>query len=314
MTKLMVTYLVLPLIILSAIMPRVTPSSTNWLCDCNHIYYWQMAQGIQSPAPFGWRVLKPMLSRLLPVPSDLSMAMVSLWSLLILVSLTYTILRRLGIEYAYATAAILYIFSLNQLSTQNIWEIYLVDPLALVLIALAIYAAISHRFNLFVIVLAFGVMAKETAFIAIPVWAAYNKGIRRLVMAIAPAVIVFLLLWASVPPSAISISTLPGLILADRISHPDSLWQYIPFGILTVFAPITASSRSLLIRFTPMLVMVYAQLLIASDTGRLLIYGFLPVVAAGLIGLRTVINRYHLPMWSAHLLAGASFIFMLTIR
>ncbi len=284
----------------------VTPRSPGWLCDCDHLYYWQMTQGYQSRAPFGSRVLKPLLTRVLPIPHDLGTVAITIWSLALLACLIYIVLRRLRFDATYALSGVIFTFSLSSLTRANMVDVYLVDALALALLALAVYAAISHRFNLFTISLVLGVLAKEAVFVAVPIWYIYNRNWKTTALVSLPAFGSFLVLRLIVPPGTSYIELL-SIIPQYRQTHPAALWEFLPFGLLPIFMLIHADGRKLLIRFLPLFLLVCAQLFIASDTARLLVYAFIPVLVAALYGLRATIRCLKLPKWTVCALAGLEF-------
>lgn len=283
--------LIISLLLISLTMSAapVIPASPGWLCDCNHLFYWQMAQGARAPAPFGTRPLEPMLIRLLPVPTDAGAIAVTVWSLVLLAGIVYAIVRASGFGAREGILGVVITLGLSDIAPLHLREVYMADPVALAFVALGIYAAMKHRYNLFLLALCFGVLAKETVIMILPVWMAYNRGWKPLVLAAIPALIIILLLRFISPPGTPMLA-LPGIVWKTRQMYSPPWTDYFPFGILPVLALLSVKGRQILRRWGLFLAVVYAQLFIGSDTSRLLVYGFLPVLIAGLWGVRSLVR------------------------
>src|SRR5207249_9916137 len=90
---------------------RLTPSHPYFTLAWDHHKYIEMAR--RDPfdfhiAPFGWRVLNPLLARILPFDLETNFTILSFTALWLTAVLTYYMLRRLGFSSYIAFAGLLF--------------------------------------------------------------------------------------------------------------------------------------------------------------------------------------------------------------
>jgi hypothetical protein len=159
---------------LAALIPATSPTAPGWSCDCDHLYYYALAAGQPTRAPFVWRMLHPALARLSGLPLSTAFHALTILWLILLGPATYFMLRSARIEPVYSAIGALLVYSLRWIAPYNLSDPYLVDPLAFVFLVLAIAFAYRRQAAWFMLCLAIGVLAKESVLIAIPVWWAIN--------------------------------------------------------------------------------------------------------------------------------------------
>lgn len=257
------------------------PGGPQWNCpDCDHVIYYQMSMGYQGQAPYMWRPLAPILDRFLGAQ------FVTLAALLLSALLTYAILNQL-FGYSLALLGVVFFCSTSYFVRTAMADPYLTDSLAMVFILIALYAALKRNGPLFLGALIIGVLAKESVLLASVFWWTFCKNRRtlfQLIVLTAPAFVLYALLRIVMPSGGYSLLSLPPQIVAIRVSRPTPLYEYVPFGILPVLTLL--DNKRWVVRLAPFLLLVYAQLLFASDTGRLLVLALPVMLIAGISGLR----------------------------
>ena len=278
---------------LVVIAPR--PVDTIWACDCDEAAYWRIADGHSAAAPFAWRVLYPTLVRLIPLERETAFAVAMYASLMGCGVLLYKLLRRYGFTPDWALIGVALASTLPHFAPYLAWNVYLVDGFAMLFVLLAIYAAKTRNGVLFMAALTFGIMAKEAVLFTALLWwtlasAPSRRGFLQTCLLTMPALVVLALLRAVIPAtSTYSYPELVPIVLQRRLDVIVPLTEYAPFGVLL---PLAVFGRSdTLKRYAPFIALIYLQLLFATDTGRLLVMAFPPLVIAALEGLTRLVKR-----------------------
>lgn len=313
----------------------VVPGHPNYPKPWDHHKYIWMATNDPLDfhiAPFCWRILVPTLAKVLPFDLEWSfflIAFVGVW-------MTGVVVYSLGLRWfpspLFGLVAMLMFFSLGwagKLVLRNFW---LPDSLAFFFVALAVYAILARRDVLFVVSVALGVLAKESVFFVVPLYYTLRTDrwidlglLKRCALLALPAALLLVLLRVFIPPlneDPVYLSTLPeavrlvqegsssygylelfravGLERLRTLSAWD-LYSYSAgtFGailLLPLFAPRRAGV--LFLRFLPFLLLVYAQLLFAVNTERLLVVAFPAVLLMALAGIEGLSERLSIgPGW-----------------
>jgi hypothetical protein len=106
-----------------------------------------------------------------------------------------------------------------------------------------------------------------------------------------PALFVYGALRLALPEPGYSMLNLPGVMFKWWAAHPIPLLDLVPFGVLPVLALLDwRRNVRVLALYAPMLVIVYAQLLVAGDVGRLVVYGFPPFVIMATRGVERIVR------------------------
>jgi hypothetical protein len=304
---------------------RLDADAPEFSLPWNHHKYIYMAEGHVFDfhiAPFCWRLLTPLLVHLLPLPTRVGFLVICFFSLVGTATLVYYIAKQMAWPEPYPLLALLLLFIPTFVCRQLAFNYWNVDPLQFFLVTLAIWAVASRRTLLFVVALTLGVATKESAIFAAPLFYSLNADriidvpwLRRTILAVAPAVAVLLAIRLLIPawnndPQYVA-------MLGENLSHvvggkriygfSDSfreiglvwlrhfslldirLLTTFTFGILFIL-PLFAlrANAKLCLRFAPFILLVYAQMLLASDGPRLLALAFLPFTLMSLNGLRLI--------------------------
>jgi len=330
--------LILSLLLTSALLfgaRFVVPGHPNYPKPWDHHKYIWMATDDPLDfhiAPFCWRVLVPALAKALPFDLEWSfflIAFVGVWMTGVVV---YHLALRLFPPPPYGLVALLMWVSLGwagKLVLRNFW---LPDSLALFFVALAVYAILARRDALFALSVALGVLAKESVFFVVPLYYTLRTDrwidpglLKRCVLLALPAALALVLLRVFIPAwneDPALLSTLPERVRLvqegsssygylelfrsvglERLRNA-SLWDLYSYSagtfgailLLPLFAPKRAGL--LLLRFLPFLLPVYAQLLFAVNTERLLVLAFPAVLLMALAGIEGLSERLSIgPGW-----------------
>ncbi|WP_152418486.1 hypothetical protein [Haloarcula amylolytica] len=264
-----------------------------------------MAEGVQcSTAPLCWRVLTPSLVKLLPLPLATSFMTISLASLALSGVLVYEISKAYGFKPCTAFVGTALFVNLSSVSGYYLYNFWLTDPIAYVFTLLGIYAVFTERNWLFLIALLVGVTAKESVLFVAPLYFTFpaskiiNRGtIKRFATLVAPAVTILVLIRVSIRAGGeYSYVNTFLTIGVPRITGLDAEFltkiSVSAFGFLIVF-PVFNLRKTIptLFRFLPFLILVYAQLLVATDVARLIMMGFPAFVIMSLEGLTALTDR-----------------------
>jgi hypothetical protein len=326
----------------------------------HHKYVYMAEHGVWDfhVAPFCWRIGEPLIARVLPFGIQSNFRVITLASLWLTGIAMYMMVRAFGGGRAVSTFAMLAFFGVGWATKYAVFDFWLPDPAALAIATLAMWSVLTRRDAAFAVLLTLGVMVKESVlFVALLYWTlppAAGDRLGRLVrglIAVLPAVIVLMGLRMTIPAmnhDAGYISSLPPRLTEvdeNRTSYTYSeqlsriSWQRVrdvsvrfletahsytvgSFGVLVLVLPLFALRRNarLLVRLSPLLILVYFQLLLATDTQRLLVLG-LPAVmlmaVSGVDGLArrgiSVVAMLPLPLlvigmnlWKADRMAGPS--------
>jgi len=241
------------------------------------------------PRPFAYRLLGPYVVGLLPLPDHLGFYILSVLSSISLVILYFLLLRHFGVAPTVASF-ITVLFVLNRyLFGFTVWDYFQInDVLSLIYLVVMFRAMLKLRWGVFALVLLFGALTRETAFIMIPTAVAYlieKKMMRseggKLVCAAVPGVAAFVLLRLLIHP-ADGPSLLEALTTCIAKLGSPQVWFRLfinAFSPLT-FIPVIFFRRTLsffkdhryMLWF---IVLVYISSLFGSDNERLLAPGFI---------------------------------------
>jgi hypothetical protein len=311
------------------------PGHPDFELPRDHHKYIHMAEGDILDfhlAPFCWRVGVPLLVKVLPFSTRmgfLTIALVSLWATGILL---YFSARRFGFSPRLSATGTLLFYSLGWAAKFNLIHFWLSDAATLAMVGALILLVQQRRMVLVVLVLALGVLVKESLIFAAPLL--YTLRARRLwdapllaqsILCTLPAVALLVLLRMIIPAGNSDVAylaTLPeqlsvvhsGVANFDlgylwrefglqRLTAPTllnlkemSIWSWGPLVLLIPFF-VLRRPREIFIRFTPFLLLAYAQLLLASNSQRLVVLASAAVILPGLAVLRE---------WGTWLRAGES--------
>ncbi len=318
----------------------LTRDHPNFRTHGDHTHYLAVAE---SPlldyhvAPFCWRVGVPWLVKALPATPEIAFFTIAFVSLWLIGPGLYILMRSLGHSVSLSFLSIPLFYSLWHAVGFNLYDFWLSDPAAFLLVVLIFIAAAERRAIAFATLLTFGILVKESVIFTVPLW--YTLGARRPVernlalqtaLYTLPAMVALLVIRALIPPlngDVAYLSTLPEYVRGNpNIDHPYRYFATLQsvlvrramrntpvellyritlgaFGLpllLTLFA-----EREWWLRFAPFLALVLAQLLFAYDTERLVVLAFPAVIALELSGFKRLwsfaVSRYRFRSSSGHI-------------
>jgi len=286
----------------------------------HHMYIFMATHGPLSfhVAPFGWRVLGPLAVWALPGGVQGGFQALAVASVALTGVALWAVCRRLGFGAAPATAGMLLYFSLGYATKWTLFDFWLSDPLAFLLVVGAVLLALSGRDLAFAVCLVAGVLAKESAVFVAPLF--YTLRARRpwdpalaarTAAVTLPAVAALVAVHLGIPamnsdpayvaslPRPIRLNTIPhytyGTVLHDTVVRRLHHWPRTVVGSLSAFGVLVPAlalvglrrpaARSFALRAVPFLLLVYVQLLFAFNTERLLVLGVVALVPLALWGV-----------------------------
>ncbi|MDP8961328.1 MAG: hypothetical protein M3N32_06930, partial [Actinomycetota bacterium] len=267
-------------------------------------YYAAMAEGawrLCVRAPFCWRPVVPLLAGLLPFATTQAFMLLNIGLLSLAGVIFYWFLRTDTGSWLWASVGVLLFVSLGWATKFLFLYPWLTDAGLFVVISVAIFAARDHRPVIFAVALAVGVLTKEAAFAAVGLYYGLNaqravdgKALRSSLFVSVPAVVLAVAVRFGLPGSA----SLDEALSLGR-HHVEALaswtlWRTITVGTWGIVGSLGALAGllrhpELAWRLTPFIVAVYAQLVIAHDTERLLVFGFPAVLWLAVVGLRAFV-------------------------
>ncbi|HXJ65439.1 MAG TPA: hypothetical protein VNN79_16910, partial [Actinomycetota bacterium] len=276
-------------------------------------------------APYGWRILVPSIVWATHLSLPLGFQLVTLLSVWGTGLAVWALQRRLGFSRELAIAGMLLYFALGFATKWTLFDFWLTDPLAFLLATCAVLFALSGKDVGFAICLAVGVLAKESVIFVAPL--AYTLRTRRVwdpalaaktVAATVPAIVALVALHIGIPARNSDAAYLRSsnfhhpildniigrytygaqfhAIVSERLHHLGStlIRSVSAFGLVVpVLVGVGLRSRwarSFGLRALPFLVLVYAQLLFAYNTERLLVLGLIAVVPLATWGLEQLME------------------------
>lgn len=257
-------------------------------------YYRRMAQdwhlassGV--PRPFAFRLLAPLVVSSLPLPDPLSFRLLSYLSLMLLVLLFYTFLRRMGISKPASLVSVLFFIFNKQFFGFLAWDYFqLNDTLSLISLVLSFYAIVSMNWVLLSISLVFGAAAKETSLLALPCAFLFliEKGLLkekmfRVTLAVLPGLALFFFL-----RSFIDVSSGPTLkdafsaywikIVSPKVLARVLLNSFVPFSLVPlVFIESTVGFFKKRLYLLVYFLLVFSSIMFAFNNERLIAPAFI---------------------------------------
>ncbi len=277
----------------------------------DHHTYIQMA--VNRPfdfywAPYCWRIAVPLLAKALPFELQSNFLILSVLGVWVTGVATYYLARALGFTRALALVGMLLFFSLGWATKFVLFNFWLPDAVSFGLTVVLMWLILARKDLLFVLLLALGVTVKESVLFVAPLYYTLNarrvfdpRLLGRSLLLTLPAVLVLVALRIGIPTTT-EYSYMERLrrIGGERIE--DLSWKALrlytsnTFGVLLLLLPFLDPKRNLLvlIRFLPFLLLVYSQILLATNTERLLVLGFPALIIMALNGLAVLSDRLRL--------------------
>lgn len=278
-------------------------------------------------APFCWRILVPLLAWLSPFALQESFFAVTLMSAIASGTLLAFLVRSFGAPRPIAIAAIVLFFGVGWGTRFHVTDFWIPDATATAFAIAAMLAARARRPVVFAVLLAGGVLAKESVLFVAPLFYTLNaksiadrRALAATALATAPAALALLFLRIFIPQQngdLAYIASLPEIIarfpelyphydyvdqfrrVAYEQRYEEREWALVrqyttgTFGLLLVTLAAVGSwaAPRLAVRLAPLILLASSQLLFATDTERLIAFAapaLVVLAATGLMQLRAL--------------------------
>ena len=291
---------------------RMTYSHPDFTEIWDHRFYIEMATNHPTNwyiAPFEYRILNPLLAKLLPFDVLINFTILSFGALWLTAIITYFMLRSLEFSNPLALTGSLFFLSLGWATRFNIYDFWLSDPMGFLFIVAAMWSIFAKKDPLFLLLLAIGVTAKENVLFVAPLYYTFNskklldgKVLLRLLCLTAPALIILFALRMSIPTtnSEYNIVNLWQTIGLKRVQHLSKdlrdyllLYSIGTFGVSLTLLPLFSIKQnySLLCRFSPFIVLNYLSLLFAYNDSRIIVSAFPAIIIMALYGIKNISDK-----------------------
>lgn len=281
-------------------------------------------------APYCWRIGAPLVARWLPGDIQSGFTLLSWLSTWLIGILLYLLARRVGFSLPLALTGLLLLYTLEWAPKLYLFNVWLPDAPAALLTTAALWAIVTRRDWLFVVLLVAGVAVKESVLFVAPL--AYSLRATRLwepqlalrsLLLTLPAVLALVTIRLAIPAwndDPAYVAALPERLWL--VHHGSADYGYVesfrdyslrrirdpawgdlliytvrPFGIgVSLVAALGAVlHRERLLRFAPFILLVYSQPFFAGDNERLLVAAFPAVLLLALDGLDGLLRRAAAP-------------------
>jgi hypothetical protein len=301
----------------------VTPIADDHLEDAR--VYIAMAEHplAPHPAPYCYRVLVPLLARILPLELSESFHLLTVLFVVATGVLVYYVLRQMGMDRLLSFAGLISFYGLNWAARFAFFDFRLTDAALFFFASLCLFMILKGRIGWAICALSLGTLAKESMLFMIPF--AYGIRARRVVDLRALGLTAMM---GAVP----IVVHLVVRSLAGADYHPDRLWSTIGrtrlesgmfdfvragtvgtwgVGLLLLGLASGAAGGRWLLRAAPFLVLVYLQPFFATNVDRLLVFGFLAVIPLAVMGWTQVRERFNPPPWAIIGYAAIAYLLLL---
>lgn len=312
--------------------PLMTSGHPDFSKPWDHHKYIEMA--VRDPldfhiAPFCWRILVPLLAKILPFSLEWSFLLISFTGIWLTGVTMYYIAKQFFSVTSYAAIGLITFFSLGWATKFPLSDFWLPDALSFLFVALGIYGILAKRDGLFLAVTVLGVCIKESVIFIAPLYYTLNarqlidwQALKKGVLMTLPAVVALGTIRVMVPAMNENleyISSLPdSLAVVQNGASSYDYWQLLrsigierfrhlslgdlatysfgTFGVLVMLLPFFALRKNSLLfwKFIPFFLLGYAQLLFAVNNERLIVLCFPAMILLALNGVASIAERLSL--------------------
>lgn len=255
-----------------------------------------------APTPFKYRVLVPLIGRVLPLSPTASLKAIAYVSLFLTYLFALLACRKLGLGLLPSSFGLFVLYT-SVWHLYNFHNPYLTDAFQLMALSLMFYALVHHAVMMFWPGAVLGILARETTIFLVPAWLV-TKQWRNLAVVIVIAFATWLLPRFILSSDAGTFDTTKNLFLdLDPIGRMSDFIRpvFIQWGISGLFA-ITGIFLIPVNRFWTVLVVflglisgAYFSSLIASDIGRM-IELLSPAIVVSCAYLFSVLLQHNKPL------------------
>jgi len=307
----------------------MTYQHPDFVKSWDHHEYIRMAKGDFlefKVAPYCWRVLNPLIAKVLPFELQLNFLIISFISICMSGVVIYYLVKMFNFSKLFALMGMFMYYSLGWATKFVLYDFWLPDPLSFLFILLAIYYVLTKKDLLFMILLSVGVLVKESVIFTAPLYYTFNvrklvdmKMAKRVLILVLPAIIVLLVLRILIPGAEVNsseqslIKEIEGTARSENgsygyLDHWKKIgWERIrgfspfkifyvglvTFGVMLIALPFFSIKRNfnLFLKFMPFLLLICSQLFFATNTERLLVVGFPAVILLALNGIDAISEK-----------------------
>jgi hypothetical protein len=240
-------------------------------------------------SPFRFRLVVPMLARLLPLPPAQALAVLSWLALAAVYALLLSSARRLGVSTWPALGGLV-LAVCTPTHLYNYHNPYLTDAAGLLVVTVCTYALLARRFVLFAAASVVGMGVREALLAIAPSWSATGqRGRAALVLAL--ALLTYVALLVSIGPAPLGLNEKPFVfpprppleIAAEALLSWHALWLLAGVGLVRL----SVQRRELLSLGGCLLAACLLTSLLASDTLRM----FQPLFPVVVLGVGAFVQR-----------------------
>lgn len=279
-------------------------------------------------APYCWRVFVPFIASFLPFTLSVNFLFISFISIVITGYFIYKISLIYFDKIEYGISALFFYYSLNFAVNYILYDFWLVDAFAILLIVISLYAILIKNDFIVGLTLIIGALTKESVLFVVPLYYSLNSDkiwnmqlfFRTLIISL-PALIVFVIIRILIPQMNDNSEYLSNLseiltVVYNGKSNFNYLTVFYEIGVVRIknfnislleeitimsfgmlifwpFLSLKESSR-LFIKYAPFLCLTYLQIFFAVNTSRLIVIAFPLFVIASLKGIRKMIIKLKL--------------------
>lgn len=312
---------------------RVTAGHPDFLQPYDHHKYIHMAMGNPFDfhiAPFCWRVLNPLLVKMLPLPVGAGFLLLDI----LVISFTGVVCYYIFLEYGFrpisAFAGLLFFLSLGCAVKYDLAYSYGPNALASLFIAVCLLLVAKKRDLWFAAIFALGMLAKETVVIVAPLHYLLSarslfdwKQALRSGLAVLPGLLVVVSLRLLIPAGNQDPAYLNGLpdnlkivyagltsfTYREALAHEFGVLRAIkgidlletltvaPFGmvlLLSLFA--IRQNRRYCLRLVPFLAILFFQAVFSASVPRALAFGLIPLMLLAIAALDWISGEFAIPV------------------
>lgn len=242
-------------------------------------YYAAMSRGAPVPAPYRYRVLVPLLARLIPVAPDTALRLLTYAGLLAAYILTARTIRAFGLSDLGGAAGLLALI-VTPTHASYFTMPYLTDGLGLAAVCALVWARVTNHYAAFLVLLVLGGLIRETPLVLAPCWGwSRRSGVAVAVAVVTGAGLRLLLGWEAAPTSPPAPHFARHVLIGWHV-----VWVLAPLGLWRL-----ADRRAWWIAGC-LAAGTAASLIVGTDTLRLLA-ALGPAMALGVAGLTAGIRR-----------------------
>jgi len=270
-------------------------------------------------APFGWRILTPLVVHILPLPVTTSFWLVTLCGLIGATLALEWFLHGLGLQTSDVVWGALAFVCLGATTGFALWTYLYVDSLAYALLALVLACAVQRQGLLLLVTTVLLALAKETAIfgaVFAVAWAVAQRDrsmTRWAVGALAACIVVLAALRYALPTDYsllgsmhevfATTGTSPSKILARLVLATAGTWTILlPLAVLQLLHPPRIARSP---AFILLVVLSTAQFLVALNIERTVGYAFPAIIAASAFEVKYLAERLKVGTWIMWVLALA---------